>query len=183
MDDALQSLTCGQCGGGPLTDNLNGTVSCPYCGSTFAHPERTCPCCETVNEQDARECVACGAKLKEPCVRCGTMNWVNAAYCRRCGAALNILEHIAARRAQTDADRLSHIQAQAARLKEETERASQRRMEEMWAIENQRLETFARNKIEQRRQERLIWAVTVMAIAALVIIVVALTVIAQLQAH
>ena len=183
MRDALQSLTCSQCGGSPLTDDGNGTVSCPYCGSTFAHPDRVCPRCETVNEQDAHTCVACGERLKEPCVRCGTLNGVKATYCRQCGSALNILEHIAARRAQTEADRRLNLQTEATRVKEEDEHAAQRHMEEMWAVERQRLDTLAKNKVEQRRQERLIWVITVVAIAALIICIVALALSAQLRIH
>ena len=76
MSDVLQSLKCSQCGGGPLTDNGDGTIACPFCGSTFAHPERVCPRCETVNEPDVRQCVSCGQTLQEPCVRCGALNLV-----------------------------------------------------------------------------------------------------------
>jgi DNA-directed RNA polymerase subunit RPC12/RpoP len=183
MSDILQSLKCTQCGGGPLTDNANGTISCPYCGSTFVHPERVCPHCETVNEPDARQCVACGEKLKEPCARCGTLNWAMASYCQRCGAALDVLEHIALRRSQTDADRLRSIQAEAPRIKEETERFLQAQKEQMWAQERKRLETLAKNKAEQQRQERLIWAIATAAIVIMVVVVVALTVMAQLRPH
>lgn len=183
MIDVLKSLRCTQCGGGPLTDQGDGTIACPYCGSTFAHPERVCPRCETINDMNARECVTCGEKLKEPCVRCGTLNWSQARYCQRCGAALDVLEHIAARRSRTDAERLQSIQAEAPRLKEETERASQRRMDEMWAKEHARLEQLARDKAEQQRQERLIWMVATAAIVILILTVVALAVIAQVRPH
>jgi ribosomal protein L40E len=182
MRDALQSLICSQCGGGPLTNGGHGTVSCPYCGSTFAHPDRVCKC-GTVNEQDAHACVACGERLQEPCVRCGTFNGLRATHCRQCGSALNILEHIAARRAQTEADRRYNLQAEATRVKEEDEQAAQRRMDEMWAVEHKRLETLAKNKAEQQRQERLIWMIAAVAIIALVVCIVALALSAQLRMH
>jgi len=36
MSEVLQSLNCTQCGGAPLTDNGDGTISCPFCGAVFA---------------------------------------------------------------------------------------------------------------------------------------------------
>ena len=183
MGDVLQSLKCTQCGASPLTDNANGTLSCPYCGATFAHPERVCPRCSTLNAADARECTVCGEKLKEPCVRCGALNWAQAQYCQRCGAALGVLEHIAARRYRTEADRLQGIQAQASRIKEDTERSSQERLGKMWAQERARLEKLAHDKAEQQRQERLLWMIAAAGIILLVLVVVALTVMGPLRLH
>jgi ribosomal protein L40E len=173
MSDAFK---CSQCGGSPLQDDGNGTLSCPFCGSTFAHPDRVCPRCETVNEPDVRLCVSCGQKLREPCVRCGALNPVNASYCHECGAGLDLLEHIAARRAVTDAGRLEQMQAGAARIKQETERASQERMSKFWAQEQARLESLAKAKAEQQRQERwIVLAVSaILLLAVLSIIVLAL---------
>lgn len=174
MSDVLQSLKCAQCGGSPLKDNGDGTLVCPFCGSTFAHPDRVCPRCETVNELDARLCVSCGEKLREPCVRCGALNPVNASYCHECGAGLDLLEHIAARRAVSDADRLQQLQVEANRVKEETERASQERMKKFWAQEQSRLETLGKAKMEQQRQERLMWILATSAMVVLVIVLLAL---------
>ena len=173
MSDALK---CSQCGGSPLKDNGNGTLSCPFCGSTFAHPDCVCPRCETVNEPGARLCVSCGQKLRAPCVRCGALNPVNASFCHECGAGLDLLEHIAARRAVTDAGRLEQMQSEAARLKEETERASQERMSKFWAQEQARLESLAKAKAEQQRQERLIVLLVSAVLLVAVLAVIALAV-------
>jgi len=175
MSDVLQSLNCPQCGGQSLTDNGDGTVSCPYCGSAFAHPERVCPHCETVNEPDARRCVSCGEKLREPCVRCGTLNWVQAPYCQSCGAALDMLEYIAARRAETTEERLRRFYAEMPSVKEEAERGSQARLDRMWAKDRARIEALAKAKAEQQRQERLIWMI---ASAAIVMVLIAILVLA-----
>ena len=182
MSDVLQSK-CSQCGGAPLKDNGDGTVACPFCGSMFVHPERVCPRCETVNPTDARVCVSCGEKLRESCVRCGALNPVQASYCRECGAALDLLEHIAARRALTDANRLQQIQSEATRVKEETERASQERMSAFWAQEQARLAALAKAKAEQQRQERLIWILTTSAVVILVIVLLALGLTTLLRPH
>ena len=177
----LLTLNCAQCGASPLTDNGDGTVSCPYCGSVFAHPERVCPRCEMVNEADAARCISCGEKLREPCVRCGTFNWVQASHCQNCGAALDMLEHIAARHAETTAERLRRFGSEMPAIKDEAERASQERLEKMWTQERARMEKLAKAKAEQQRQERLIWTIAAVAIAMVVIAIVALAVVAQLR--
>ena len=176
MSEILQSLNCPQCGGCPLTDNGNGTISCPYCGSAFAHPERVCPQCETVNEVDARQCVSCGQKIKEPCVRCGTLNWVQAQHCQRCGAGLGVLENIAVRHAETTADRIVRMQAESTAIKAEAERSSQARLQTMWAKDNARLEALARSQIKRKHEERLIWMIATGMIVALLIVILVLTV-------
>ena len=180
MSDVLHSLKCSQCGGAPLYDNGDGTISCPFCGSTFSHPERVCPRCETVNPMDARLCVSCGEKLREPCVRCGALNLMKASYCHECGASLDLLEHIAARRAVTDASRLQQMQTEATRVKEEAERASQERMSKFWAQEQARLESLAKAKAEQQRQERLIVLFVSAVVLVAVLAVIALAVTARL---
>jgi ribosomal protein L40E len=179
MSDVLQSLKCARCGASPLTDNNDGTIACPYCGSTFAHPERVCPRCQTVNELDARQCVSCGQTLWHPCARCGTLNWSQATFCRRCGASLDVLEHIAARRAETTADRIVRLQSSMTSVKEEAEGASQARLAEMWARDNARLEATAKSKAKQQQQERLLWAIATIAILA-VLIIMAMTLVAPL---
>jgi ribosomal protein L40E len=179
MSDILQSLRCARCGASPLTDNNDGTIACPYCGSTFAHPERVCPRCQTVNELDARQCVSCGQTLRHPCARCGTLNWSQATFCRRCGASLDVLEHIAARRAETTADRIVRLQSSMTSVKEEAEGASQARLAEMWARDNARLEATAKSKAKQQQQERLLWAIATIAILA-VLIIMAMTLVAPL---
>ena len=181
MSDLLQSLNCPQCGGQSLVDKGDGTVSCPYCGSTFAHPERVCPQCETVNEPDARQCVSCGEKLREPCVRCGTLNWVEASHCAGCGAALDMLEHIAARRAETTAERLRRFHAEMPSVKDEAERGSQERLDKMWARDRARMEALAKAKAEQQRQERLIWMIASAAIALVLITILILALVGQFR--
>ena len=181
MSEILQSLNCAKCGGTPLTDNGDGTISCPFCGSVFAHPERVCSRCDTVNEMNARYCASCGETLREPCPRCGALNWAQAPHCRGCGAALDVLEKIAARRVETTAQRLQRIQAEMPTLKEEAERASQARLDKMWAQERVRLESLAKAKSEQRRQERLILTIAAVALAVMVIVILTLALFAQFQ--
>ena len=184
MSDVLQSLRCASCGASPLTDNGDGTIACPYCGSTFAHPERVCPRCQTVNEPDARQCTSCGQTLRQPCARCGTLNWSQATYCQRCGAALDVLEHISSRRAETTADRIVRLQAGMTTVKDEAERASQARLAEMWGRDNARLEAIAKAKAKQQRQERLLWVIATLAILAVLFAIVTLTLVAPfLRAH
>jgi len=171
MSEILQALNCPQCGGSPLTDNGDGTLSCSYCSSAFAHPDRVCPRCETVNEVEALACTGCGEKLKEACPRCGTFNWLQAPHCRQCGAALDLLEHIAARHAETTANRIVRQQSEMNALKAEAERASQARLQAMWARDNARLEAMDRDQARQQRQERLLWIIATTAVVLLLLCV------------
>jgi len=142
-----------------------------------------CPRCETINVPDARYCVSCGEKLREPCVRCGSLNWVHAARCQHCGAALDLLEHIVLRHAETTAERLQRLQAEMPALKEEAERASQARLEKMWAQERERQAALAKAKAEQQRQERMLLIGAVAAVAVMLIIILILGLLSLLQAH
>ncbi len=183
MSDVLQSLSCTQCGASPLSDNGDGTLSCPYCGCAFAHPERTCPHCQAINEQDARRCVSCGEVLRKPCSRCGALNWVQASHCSTCGASLDMLEHIALRRAETTAARLRRLQEEAPMIKEEAERASQARLERMWADDRTRLDALAKDKARQRTQEQIIWTIAALIIVALLIYIIASAVMSRYPVH
>jgi len=89
-----------------------------------------------------------------------------------------VLEHIASRRAETTADRIVRLQSSMTSVKEEAEQASQARLSEMWARDNARLEAMAKAKAKQQRQERLLWAIATIAILAVLITIVALTLVA-----
>jgi FtsZ-binding cell division protein ZapB len=105
------------------------------------------------------------------------------SYCLQCGAALDVLEHIATRRAESTAERITRRQSEMTPLKEEAERASQERLEKMWAKDHARMEALAEAKTKQEWQERLLWIIAAAAIVALLIGIVALAVIAQFRAH
>ena len=66
-------------------------------------------------------------------------------------------------------------------IKAETERASQERLAKMWDQERQRLETIARNKAKQRRQELIIWILVAAIILAAIIFVIAFDIAPQLR--
>ena len=175
------TFQCPDCGKGPLKDDKDGTLTCPHCNSKFAHPERVCPRCETINELSARQCVTCGQVLKKVCPQCQTINWVDATLCRQCGASLTVLDQIAARNAESNAEHIQRRQSGMAAIKVETQRASQERLAKMWDQEHQRLETIARNKAKQRRQELVIWLLVAAIILAAIIFVIAFDIAPQLR--
>jgi CHASE3 domain sensor protein len=72
------------------------------------------------------------------------------------------------------------LQSEATRIKEDTERAAQERMSKFWAQEQARLQSLAKAKAEQQRQERLIWILATSAVVILVIVLVALGLMALL---
>ena len=60
-----------------------------------------CPVCDTMNPANAKECIACGLKMKNnsgasgeqiKCPVCDTMNPADAKECATCGAVLEVKE-------------------------------------------------------------------------------------------
>jgi len=77
---------------------------------------------------------------------------------------------------ETTAERLGRFRSEMPAMEDEAERASQERLEKMWAQERTRAEKLAKAKAEQQRQERLIWTIAAVALALVAITIVVLAV-------
>lgn len=98
------AFRCLGCGSTLLIPNPNGTLTCAYCGTTYEITGRTCP-------------------------ECGAINPPGTEYCTRCERALDLVGFILQSRLQaTTREHLEQVRAEAARLKEESEAASQERL-------------------------------------------------------
>lgn len=114
-----------------LIPNPDGTLTCAYCGTTYEVTGRTCP-------------------------NCGAVNPPEAEHCARCGRVLDLVGFILQSRLQTTTrERLEQIRAEAARLKAESEAASQERLRRWWA-EEERRRALAAAQAERDRQERML---------------------------
>ncbi len=126
------AFRCTGCGSTLLIPNPDGTLTCAYCGTTYEITGRTCPQCGAVNPSEAEHCI-------------------------RCGRVLDLVGFVLRSRLQaTTRDRLEQIRAEAARLKEESEAASQKRLREWWALEEERRRALAAAQAERDRQERML---------------------------
>ena len=157
----LHELSCPTCGAPELeATQPHGVVACNSCGNKFtADDSVACAHCETVNKPDAEYCSACGERLKRTCTACGTENWSGAEHCTRCGRDLDALEHIAERHAKSFRETLEDRRNSASTVKAEEEEASQRRLGEMWQVEQRRQDDLAqqlkRGKSEQTAMTRI----------------------------
>jgi len=125
------AFRCSGCGSTMLIPNPDGTLTCAYCGTTYEVTGRTCP-------------------------NCGAVNPPEAEHCARCGRVLDLVGFILQSRLQTTTrERLEQIRAEAARLKAESEAASQERLRRWWA-EEERRRALAAAQAERDRQERML---------------------------
>ncbi len=139
------AFRCSGCGSALLMPNPDGTLTCAYCGTTYEITGRTC-------------------------TRCGAINPPEAEHCVRCGSVLDLVGFILQSRLQTTTqERLEQIRAEASRLKEEAEAASQERLRRWWAAEEERRRALAAAQAERDRQERML-LIGALILAAVVIL-------------
>lgn len=132
MDWEMTAFRCSGCGSTLLIPDPDGTLTCAYCGTTYEITGRTCSDCGAINPPEAKHCI-------------------------RCGRVLDLVGFILQSRLQTTTrERLEQVRAEAARLKEESEAASQKRLREWWALEEERQRALAAAQAERDRQERML---------------------------
>jgi ribosomal protein L40E len=133
----------------------------------------TCPECQAENALDAQACQRCGQALCRVCPRCQAINPIKAEACGACGQKLDVIGHIAAREELRHTDRFSRRAEGISGVKAAEQAQSQQRMDQMWAVEQQRLAAVAKAKQAQRRQEmRMMYAALIFLALALVAAVV-----------
>jgi hypothetical protein len=165
------TLTCSECRQGQLLDTGDGTFVCLNCGQRFLTPQRVCVYCDAENELDAGACQRCGRALRRVCPRCQTVNPLKAEACEACGQKFDTIGHIAAREELRFADRFSRKAEAISSVKAATQSQSKQRMDQMWAVEQQRQAALAKNKQAQRRQEmRLMYAALILLALAVVMV-------------
>ncbi len=145
MELAKKVLRCSGCGSTALVPNPDGTLTCAYCGTTYEITGRTCP-------------------------YCGAANLLEAKYCSQCGHLMDVLGFILETRAPTSTqEHLEHVRREAAKIKAETEAASQERLRRWWAEEEERRQALAAAQAERDRQERMLLT-GALAFAAIIIL-------------
>ncbi len=171
----LHELSCPNCGAPGLeATQPNGVVVCNSCGNRFtADDSVACAQCEAVNDPEAEYCAACGERLKRSCAACGAENWAGAEHCTRCGRGLDALEHIAERHAKSFSETLEDRRKSASTVKAEEEEASQRRLAEMWQVEQRRQEGLAQDLEHQKSEQNTMARIMLLFVGAFVCLVLA----------
>jgi len=108
------------------------------------------------------------------CPHCEAVNLPEAKYCSQCGHLLDVLSFILETRAPTSTqEHLERVRREAAKIKAETEAASQERLRRWWAEEEERRRALAAAQAERDRQERmlLMGALVLAAVVVLAILI------------
>lgn len=168
----LKEVACPDCANAIDVREHGQHITCDACGGHFILQGHLCPQCQTYHDEEAIVCRQCGYALKRACRKCLTANWAGDEYCANCGTAMDILELLNQQYKGATADRLQRQMAMARQLKEEEERASQRRAAEFKALEAERQAEFAARLKEQREKERLLIMLTFGGVTLFVIILV-----------
>ncbi len=170
--DFLTEIACPNC----LTPiELHGRhqqITCEACGSHFILEGHICPVCQTYHRERRAFCRQCGQALSRTCQKCQTTNWAGDEYCLHCGAPLDIFEMLQKYDARSKAERLQEHRARVQHIKEEEEKASQRRMAEMMTVEKERQAEVARQLAASQRRDRQI----LIGVAATIVIFLVLAV-------
>jgi Flp pilus assembly protein TadB len=105
------------------------------------------------------------------------VNPIKAEVCVSCGQAFDTIGHIAAREELRHTDRFSRKAEEISGVKADTQSQSKQRMDQMWAVEQQRRATLAQKQHVQRQQEmRLMYvALILLALAVVAVVVIALS--------
>ena len=165
-DNILLEINCPNClsavdirqrESGAPADRL---VNCEACQSQFLLHGHLCPRCGTYHRDEVDFCRNCGASLTRVCHKCSHVNWAGDEYCARCGDAMDIFELLSLQDRQARQERLIQRREQIRRLRAVEEEASQKRLEELEAIEAARQEELRRRRAEQRRRDRMLLLAT-----------------------
>jgi hypothetical protein len=169
------TLTCPKCRQGQLLDTGDGTLACLNCGGHFAASRQICPFCKAENVHEAKSCQRCGQALRWVCPRCQEINSIEAEVCAACGQKLDVIGHIVAREELRHVDRFSRRAEGINSMKAADQAQSQQRMDQMWAVEQQRLAALGKAKQAQHRQEMqmMYGALIFLALAIIAAIVIA----------
>lgn len=169
-NELLTEIACPNCRNQIDVREHGRHVTCDACGSQFILRGHLCPNCTTYNEKEAAVCGQCSTPLTRICRKCSTVNWAGDEYCVQCNNAMDILDLIAGNYAMRTADRLLEQRHRARDIQEIEELASNRRMEELMAIENARQKELHRRIQIQKRQERKLFILMGLAIGLFIIV-------------
>ncbi|MCI0578618.1 MAG: zinc ribbon domain-containing protein [Chloroflexi bacterium] len=172
-DEIFQEVACPNCRNPLDVRQGHGKhITCDACGSEFLLRGHLCPNCSAYSNAEQSICGQCGMALTRICGKCRTPNWAGDEYCVQCGSPMDILDILKRQYTHSTAERLTDQMAEARRLKEIEELASERRMAELMAIEEQRQIELRRRLAQQKQQERTLLVLVFGAIALFLVVLV-----------
>jgi predicted nucleic acid-binding Zn ribbon protein/uncharacterized protein YbaR (Trm112 family) len=167
-EPTLAMIPCPNCHQPLDVHDYRQSISCPLCDYAFVLYGRTCPNCYHYHEKETAVCHQCGESINRVCRQCHTANWGGADNCGSCGASLDIFERITI----TTTNRLAQQMSEAAAFKKTEAEASQKRMDEMQAIERERQAEIYHRQQKRQKEERTLMYLTVGILLAVSVIAV-----------
>lgn len=172
----LSAIPCSHCGSHGLVLEADGIAACQFCGTPNSVSGIICPDCEWVNPTKKETCETCGAALFRACPACNAKNWAGATACVKCGETLDTLAYMTSRLQQADtSQRLTSRSRSIKEIKEEEERAAQKRTAQFEEQERRRLRGLTDARTRQAKREN-----QFMAVIFIVVIVFGLLIVAAL---
>lgn len=153
-DDILQEIRCPNCQTPIQLQGHGQTIACEACNSQFLLQGHLCPKCQTYHRKETGFCGRCGTTLSRVCGRCHTANWAGDEYCHKCGQAMDILDVVTQRYKEATQENHDHRRREIARLKQQEEESSRKRMADLMEIERLRIEELKQLLVRERARQR-----------------------------
>ena len=167
MTAYLSDTLCSNCQAAGLELQTETSAECRYCGTVNTVAGEICPHCEFINLAGAQTCADCHQSLTRKCTKCGTPNWAGAEVCMRCQQPLDAVAALGARYVDTAA-RLRAQQHDAAGIKAKEAVDSNRRLDEMNAMEERR-QKYLNQAVQTRDSQQRFWIGALIILGFLVI--------------
>lgn len=172
-DDILLEIACPNCRHPIDIRSQQGyQVTCEACSSEFVLQGHICPTCAAYHPEEQGFCRDCGAAMTRICRKCQTSNWSGAEYCKNCGEAMDIFQYLHVKGNADAADRLNEQMAWSRDIKKQEAIASEKRMADLMAMEEDRQEKLQQMRAAQKQQDRLMMMIGGFAVVAIVIFVI-----------
>lgn len=169
-NEILQEVSCPNCQN-PIDVRAHGVhITCDACSSHFILNGHMCPQCHSYHREEKSFCAHCGAALTRVCLRCKSSNWAGEEFCAHCGEPLDIFELLSLQQRDARQKMLEQRRHEIRHLRQEEELASNRRMEELQAIEAERQALLRQRLAVQRRQQRKLLMLAFGAVALFILV-------------
>lgn len=159
-DDILQEIRCPNCQSPIHLQGQGQSITCAACNSEFVLEGHLCPRCQMYHRKETSFCGRCGTPMSRVCGRCQTKNWAGDEYCRNCGQAMDILDMVTHRHKEAVQEQQELRRREIARMKQQEDEASKKRMAELMEIERLRIEELKRRLVRERARQRRMLMIT-----------------------
>lgn len=172
-DELLQEIRCPNCQSTIQLQGHGQTIVCEACNSQFLLLGHLCSNCQTYHRKETGFCGRCGKAMSRVCGRCQTNNWAGNEYCQNCGEAMDIIDLVTRRHKDAVREQQDRRRLEIARMKQQEEESSRKRMAELMEMERLRMEELKRILVKERARQQRMLTLT-FGLVALFLVIIAL---------